>query len=289
MSISRASLQAYWMPAGWYAPVALEAERAGFAAFWIGDHIAAPIDYSSTYLYATTGRSPMSDRTPLIDTFAALASAAAVTSRIRVGTNVLVLPMRPPLITARAAATVQDLSGGRFLLGVGVGWPREEFEALGQPFDRRGARTDEILELLPRLWSGDPVQHSGMTCEFATLRLWPPVCAPIPLLGSGSSEAALRRSARLDGWCGPPAMSIEETIEVRDRLLSERRAAGLEDRPFDLWVRPGRSSVEEITSYRAAGFDQLVVIAGRGKVPESLNDACESVGTAAADLEIPAR
>jgi probable F420-dependent oxidoreductase len=289
MTLSRSSLQAYWMPADWYAPVAVEAERAGFDAFWIGDHIAAPIDYSSTYLYTDTGRSPMSDRTPLIDTFAALASVAAVTRRIKLGTNVLVLPMRPPLITARAAATVQDLSRGRFLLGVGVGWQREEFDALGQPFDRRGARTDEILELLPRLWSGDPIEHSGITCEFATLRLWPPVCAPIPLLGSGRTDAALRRSARLDGWCGPPAMALEETIEVRDRLLSGRKITGLEGRPFDLWVRPGRSSAEEIASYRAAGFEQLVVIAGRGKVPESLDEACESVRIAAADLELATR
>jgi probable F420-dependent oxidoreductase len=192
----RFSVQGYWMPEAWIPLVAQEVERAGFEGFWYGDHIAAPIEYEGNYLYSEDGRPSMRLETPIADVFLALAGAAAVTERIMLGSSVVVLPMRPPLITARAVTTLQNMSGGRFRLGIGVGWQREEFEAIGMPFDQRGKRADEILELLPKLWTGEPVEHDGLTCRFGPLRLSPPVVTKVPLLGSGTTAPALRRSAR---------------------------------------------------------------------------------------------
>lgn len=275
------SLQAYWMPEAWYPQIALEAERAGFSCFWIGDHIAAPIDYQPVYRYNANGRPTMVPTTPLVDTFGALTAAAAVTERIALGTNVAVLALRPPLITARAVLTAQNMSGGRFRLGVGVGWMKEEFDAIGTPFDRRGARTDEILELLPRLWTGEEVAHDGLTCSFGPLRLSPPAVAPIPLLGSGATTPALRRSSRLDGWCGPPGLTLEQTLEIRSLLEEGRAAADRAGTPFEMWAHPGRGTPEDIEAYRDAGFEHLALIPAYNATPASLDEARAGVRAAA--------
>jgi probable F420-dependent oxidoreductase len=253
--------------------VALEAERVGFDCFWIGDHIAAPVHYEPAYRYNASGRPTMRPTTPLVDVFGALTAAAAVTERIGVGTNVAVLPMRPPLITARAALTAQNLSGGRFRLGIGVGWMREEFAAIGMPFDRRGTRTDEILALLGRLWTGAEVEHDGLTGAFGSLRLSPPAVAPIPILGSGVSDPALRRSARLDGWCGPPGLTLDETVAIRSRLPA--------DAAFELWAHPGGGTRPEVDAYREAGFDRLVLVPAYDATPRTLEQARDGVRAAA--------
>jgi probable F420-dependent oxidoreductase len=278
---TRFSLQAYWMPEAWYPRVALEAERAGFDGFWIGDHVAAPIRYAPAYRYRASGRPTMVPKTPLVDTFGALTAAAAVTGRISIGTNVAVVAMRPPLLTARAALTAQNLSGGRFRLGIGVGWMREEFAALGMPFENRGARTDEIIALLRRLWTGEEIAHDGPTCAFAELRLWPPAVAPIPILGSGTAKPALRRSARLDGWCGPPGLLLEQTIAIRESLEAQRLCAGKNDEPFELWVHPGQGSPAEIAVYRNAGFRNLVLTPAYAATPSTIDEARDGVHAAA--------
>ncbi len=281
MSKVRFSLQSHWMPEAWYPDLAVESERLGFDVFWVGDHVAAPIEYEPRYPFGTTGRPTMRPETPLPDVFAVLAAAAMRTDRIRVGTNVTVLPMRPLLLTARSAATVQNLSGGRFVLGVGIGWQREEFEAIGMPFTRRGARTDDMLELLPKLWTGEVVEHDGLAASFGPLMLSPGVCAPIPIMGSGHSAAGLRRSARLNGWCGPPGPSLEENLQIRDRLLAEREAVGRLDEPFQMWFRPGHGSAEEIAAYVEAGFEHLTLTPAYGGTPDTLEEALEGIRSAA--------
>jgi probable F420-dependent oxidoreductase len=281
MSAPHTSIQAYWMPEAWYPEVAREAERAGFSCFWIGDHVAAPIEYEPAYRYSSNRRPTMIPTTPLVDTFGALTAAAAVTERIALGTNIAVLPMRPPLITARAVLTAQNMSHGRIRLGIGVGWMREEFEAIGMPFDRRGERTDEILDLLPRLWTGQEVEHCGLTCSFGPLRLSPPAEARIPILGSGTTARALARSARLDGWCGPPGLTLERTREVRAAIDQQRTASDRAGDPFELWVHPGKGTTEEIAMYREAGFEHLVMIPAYAATPRSLDEARSGVQAAA--------
>jgi probable F420-dependent oxidoreductase len=271
------------MPEAWIPLVAQEVERAGFEGFWYGDHVAAPIEYEGNYLYSEDGRPSMRLETPIADVFLALAGAAAVTERIMLGSSVVVLPMRPPLITARAVTTLQNMSGGRFRLGIGVGWQREEFEAIGMPFDQRGKRADEILELLPKLWTGEPVEHDGLTCRFGPLRLSPPVVTKVPLLGSGTTAPALRRSARLDGWCSPPSLALQEAIDVRAALEAERAAVGRADEHFEMWVHPEGGTSDKIDAFREAGFDRFLLLPGYGRPPTTLNDCLAGVREAAED------
>ncbi len=133
--------------------LARAAERAGFAWLWAAEHVVVPARYRSRYPYHASGRLQLADDADLPDPLLWLAHVAAATERIRLGTGVLILPLRNPLVTAKAVATLDVLSGGRAELGVGVGWLAEEFEALGMPFEERGPRTDEAIRVLRTLWT----------------------------------------------------------------------------------------------------------------------------------------
>jgi len=176
-------------------------ERAGFDSLWVSDHIVMPRTVESRYPFAADGRATFPTDTPFLDALIALAVAAGVTSRVRLGTAALVLPQRNPVLVAKQAASVDVASGGRLELGLGAGWLAEEFEALDVPFERRGARMDEWIALLRDCWTGTPPARSG---EFYSL---PPdvLCLPtpaheIPLLIGGHSPAALRRARAAGGW-----------------------------------------------------------------------------------------
>jgi probable F420-dependent oxidoreductase len=164
------------------------AEDLGFADLWVSDHVVHPADqtYPSPRLY---------------DPLLALCWGAAATATIGLGTSVLVAPMHPPLALAKSLASLDALSAGRLTVAVGVGWSEGEFTALGQPFHDRGRRTDEILELLRRCWTDDPVSFEGPTYRIDRIRVLPKPAHPIPLWVGGSSEAAYVRACRLgDGF-----------------------------------------------------------------------------------------
>src|SRR5207342_2461098 len=137
------------------------AEAAGFESFWTVEHVIFPEDYQSAYPYSPTGKMPAAPSTPIPDPLIWLSYVAAVTTKLRLATGILILPQRNPLILAKEVATLDHLSGGRVELGIGVGWLEEEFDALGVPFARRGARTDEYIEVLRALWDGDHASHDG--------------------------------------------------------------------------------------------------------------------------------
>jgi probable F420-dependent oxidoreductase len=166
---------------------AQRAEQLGFADVWISDHIVHPAEqsYPSPYLY---------------DPLATLAFAAAVTDEIGLGTSVLVLPQHNPLELANVLASTDALSNGRVTLGIGVGWSRREFEALGYDFENRGARTDEILAVLRACWREDPASFAGEHYSFENIRVVPKPAHDIPIWGGGTSTRALRRGIeRCDG------------------------------------------------------------------------------------------
>src|SRR5438552_13802002 len=154
-----ASLNLFGLPPAEYAPLVVRAEELGFEAIWLADHLITPLEYAATYPYDDSGRPSYRPETPLADVWVTLGHLAALTKNIRLGTGVYILPLRNPFVTARAAMWAQSLSGGRLLFGVGTGWQREEFEVVGEQFDRRGARMDEILAIFEKLWSGGPVAH----------------------------------------------------------------------------------------------------------------------------------
>ena len=186
------------------ATYAQTAEESGYASLWVADHVVVPREYRSLHPSRPGGRLPDRYRPErnLLEPLTLLAFVAGVTERIRIGTSVLVLPMRQPVLHAKIIASIDHLAGGgRFTLGVGVGWAREEFEVLSASFERRGARVEEQLALMRALWSGDWVEHHG---EFYEVDGWisrPAPSTPIPVWLGGAAPAALRRAGRLgDGW-----------------------------------------------------------------------------------------
>jgi probable F420-dependent oxidoreductase len=260
----RLSLTVFGLPLQSYAAVAQAAERGGSDAIWLADHLVTPVEYASVYPYNPSGRPGYDVHTPLADVWATLGQLTAVTSRIRLGTGVYILPLRNPFITARAAATVQTLSGGRFMLGIGSGWLREEYDAVGEDFDSRGVRMNEIVAVIRQLWTGEAVAHRGEHYAFEAVQMTPaPEPAP-PIVVGGLTPPALRRAARIgDGWFGPNA-PLEETIAARDVIDAERRRLGRDPLPFRYYVRVADPWDDaELASFAAAGFDDVVVFPGQ--------------------------
>src|SRR5579862_3016348 len=142
-----------------YPGLALAAEEHGFESVWVPDHIFFPAAILATFPYTPTGAVPVDPRAPIYDPRLVLASIASATRRIRLGTNVYILPLRHPVVTAHSVATLDQLSGGRAILGVGAGWLEDEFTVLSQPFAERGRRTEECIELIRELWSSDVVER----------------------------------------------------------------------------------------------------------------------------------
>src|SRR2546425_727304 len=177
-------------------------ESLGFASVMIADHLVFPVTIKSRYPHPISGDFP--GQGDVLDQLSLMAFVAAKTTRLRLVMSVMIVPYRNPVLTAKALATIDVLSKGRVTLGVGVGWMREEFEALGAPdFDRRGAVTDEYLRILKTLWTESPASFSGRFYRFDALHCRPqPVQKPHPPIWvGGHSKAALRRAARLgDGW-----------------------------------------------------------------------------------------
>ncbi|MDH3681246.1 MAG: LLM class F420-dependent oxidoreductase [Acidimicrobiia bacterium] len=174
-----------------------EADRLGLHSGWVSDHIAWPRDISSKYPYTDDGSFPGGFDMPWLDPLGTLMFVAARTERLRLGTTVLILGYRPPVLTAKWMATLDVLSEGRAILGVGVGWMREEFEVIGMPFDHRGARADEQLEVFEALFTQPTPSYDGSYYAFEEVGFSPkPRQEPLPIWVGGNSEAAYRRTAR---------------------------------------------------------------------------------------------
>ena len=177
------------------------AEAAGFDSVLAVDHVVFPDNYTSTYPYAASGRLPIGRTGAFPDPLIWIAYAAAVTTRLRFLTGVIILPQRDPLVLAKQVATLDHMSGGRFELGIGVGWLKEEFEAIGVPFARRGKRADEYVAALRALWAADGASFAGEFVNFHEVSCNPKPVGRVPIVVGGHSEAAARRAGRLgDGF-----------------------------------------------------------------------------------------
>jgi len=210
------------------------AEAAGFDQVSLSDHVFYPDKLDSSYPYSATGRPIFPPETQWPDVWVMTGALAAVTERIAFTTHVYVLPARNPFVVAKAVGTAAHLSGGRVVLGVGAGWMREEFVQLEQPFERRGARMEEQIEVLRTLWRGGMVEHHGEFYDFDRLEMAPAPAAPVPILIGGHSEIALRRAARIgDGWMGV-YYGLDELEVIVERLQGYRREYGTASRPFEI-------------------------------------------------------
>lgn len=259
----RIGLSAYDMTAADLLDLVRAAEDAGFDSLWLGEHVFHPQEYTSVHpghevKQHHTGPI-VQENTHLLDPLVTLAAAAATTERIRLATGVFVLPLREPLLVARAAATLAEISGGRFVLGVGAGWLLEEFDALGVPFRTRGRRLDESLSVLRACLGGGPVEHHGDIFDFAALEM-APAPVDVPLVIGGNSDAALRRAARSgDGWFSSGTPDFEEAVRLRDRLQGLREELGKKAEPFETVVRIEGADPQDVRRYGAAGFDHVVI------------------------------
>src|ERR1700741_2876885 len=201
--------------------VAAASERCGFATLWSGEHVVMVDRSASRYPYSDDGQIAVPSAADWIDPMIGLSFAAAATSTIGIATGVLLLPEHNPVLVAKQAATLDSLSGGRFTLGVGVGWSRGGVEALGIPFERRAARTAEYVAAMRTLWRDDVASFKGEFVRFDSVRVNPKpvVDRRIPVVLGGNSDAALRRVVAWgDGWYGFNLGGVREVAERIDFL-----------------------------------------------------------------------
>lgn len=263
------------------AAVAVAAEDAGFESIWTVEHVLVPVGYESEYPYDRSGRMPGGEAVDLPDPLIWLAYVAARTTRIRLATGILILPQRNPAIVAKEVATLDVLSGGRVELGVGAGWLREEFAALGVPFERRGARLDASIRALRALWSEAQAEvHDEFHDIPPSVSRPKPVGGSVPIHIGGHTDAAARRAGRLgDGFF--PGRGSRSRLE---RLFGEMRAAAMEAGrdPDAIELTTGSAGVfgadpvGAVEELAALGVDRVVV------PPPSLDPA--GIGAALADF-----
>ena len=203
------------------------AEAAGFESLWGGEHVILPSKIESSYPYTADGKIPAMPDTPIPDPLIWLAFAAAAAPSMRLGTCILIVPQRNPLILAKELATLDQLSGGKVELGLGVGWLEEEFDALGVPWARRGARNDEYIEAMRTLWSAPEVEFHGEFVDFPKVTCSPrPVQPTIPILVGGDSDVAIRRAARLADGYFPGEGDVDRLAALITRVRQAAEDAG---------------------------------------------------------------
>jgi probable F420-dependent oxidoreductase len=220
------------------------AEDAGCESIWLPDHVVLPERPATPYPYSARGT--VNPATALPDPLVMLGWLAAVTGRLRLATGVLVLSQRQALVVAKQAATADVLSGGRVLLGVGVGWQAEEMEALGVPFAERGARTDEAIAVLRTAWAGRDVTFSGRFQRFEAMDCFPRPrqVGGVPIVVGGGSPAAARRAGRLGDGYYPIGAGADSLARLLADMAAAARAAGRDPASIPVTYRAGRDAAE---------------------------------------------
>jgi probable F420-dependent oxidoreductase len=243
--------------------VAAAAEAAGFATLWAGEHVVMVDDPASRYPYAADGQIAVPPQADWLDPLIGLSFAAAATSRIGLATGVLLLPEHNPVVVAKQVASLDVLSGGRLSLGIGIGWSREEFDALGVPFERRGARAAEYVAAMRTLWREEVAGFDGEFVRFNAIRVNPkPLRGRIPVVVGGNSDAALARAARWgDGWYGfylPDVDTVRERVGV---LHARTREAGRDPAALEIAVALADGARVDVAALADAAVTQLVLVA----------------------------
>jgi len=250
--------------------VARAAEESGFESIWTGEHVVMPLRDNPV---------PVPPETPFLDSLVALTRVAAVTTRIRLGTGILVLPHHNPVLLAKALASLDVVSGGRLIAGFGGGYVEGEFRALGVRFDRRGAITDDSLAAIRALWTMAEPRHAGRFARFAEVRFEPkPVQRPHPpIVIGGQAAPALARAAReADGWYGY-ALTVEQTRPIVEELARRRAESPRAGAPLEISLTTFEPLTEELVARaEAAGIHRLIVFP-RVR-PERLEAAVRELG-----------
>ncbi len=270
--------------------MAAELERAGFDSLWVSDHLVMPSVISSRYPFAADGKATWPTSTPYLDAMIALTAIAAATHRVRIGTAVLVLPLRQPVVLAKQAASIDVIGGGRLELGIGAGWLAEEFAALAVPFAGRGERLDEWIEILRAVWTGTPAPFAGRHYMLpGGLHSGPVPPHSIPLLIGGHSVRARARAASCDGWLAQQSATALDLSELAAEITGMRRAAAAAGRDpaalravlriVDSAQRPEQVAAA-LPALAAAGVTEIIVDTD-WSAPGSAAAACVQLRAAA--------
>ncbi len=240
------------------------AEVAGFESVWGGEHVVLPDSIASRYPYTADGKIPAEPDTPIPDPLIWLAFAAAAAPTLRLGTCILIVPQRNPLVLAKELATLDRLSGGRVELGLGVGWLKEEFDALGVPWERRGARNDEYIAAMRALWAAPHAEFHGEFVDFAPVTCSPrPVQASIPILVGGDTDAALQRAVRLADGYFPGEGDVQRLGGLIARLRAAAERADRDPDSIEINAMFGAQMADPV-----AGVEQLAALGvGRAMIP----------------------
>jgi len=261
------------------------AEGLGFESVWTFEHAIVPNEYQSKYPYSPDGKMGVTPETNFVDPLIALTAVAAQTKTIRLGTGVNILSQANPLYVAKQAASLDFVSGGRFELGVGIGWLKEEFQAAGTPFERRGARFDDYIQAMRKLWSGETVEHQSEFIDWTGFKSYPvPVQNPFPVVIGGTKGKAFERTARYgNGWFAPTASpdQLAPLMKELGQACAEFDRDPSEIEVTAMWF-PNREDLSDVERYRSMGVRRLVVplpALGRGNPADSLKQFNEQVLT----------
>lgn len=261
MESTRFGIQTYNYPPEQLLALANAAERLGFEGLWLGEHHVNPASFKSSH---PGGHSELDENdilgphVTLYDPWFTLGAIAGATSRLVLGTAITIVPLLHPLTLARATASAYLVSGGRFRLGTGAGWLKEEFDVLGVPFAERGSRLDEAIDILKKAWAGGYFEHVGQhfTCPPQQVTRDP---TPVPLVCGGNAGPALRRVVRsADAWMNSRMVTLDEACRLRDEIEAERRRVG-KSKELTYFLRPEAPDPALADGFRAEGFDNLVL------------------------------
>ena len=256
------------------------AEELGYESVWTFEHVIVPVDYESKYPYNDSGKMGAPPETNFVDPLIALSAVAASTSTIRLATGVNILSQVNPIYIAKQAASLDFMSNGRFILGVGIGWLKEEFEALGVPFERRGARFDDYVEGMRKIWAGDVVEHESDFISWSNFKSYPlPIQNPFPVVMGGVKGKIFERIAKYgNGWYAPAG----DPLELKGHLESLRQACDAVGRDISeieitcMW--PGRGGNEFLGKLADVGVHRVVVpLMGAANPIERIQKLAEEV------------
>jgi probable F420-dependent oxidoreductase len=238
------------------------ADEVGIESLWTVEHVVVPVGYESAYPYSSTGKMPgNNEKLPIPDPVVPLAYAAAITKRVKLGTGIMILPQRHPVYVAKEMATLDVLSNGRALLGVGIGWLEEEFEVVGVPFKQRAARTEESVRALRSLWGSSPSSFDGRFYRWGPVESYPKPVQPrgVPIVVGGHVEGAARRAARVGDGFFPARGELDLLTKLFAAMRDECGKVGRKPEEIELTTGMNGNDRDAVRRYEDLGVSRLIV------------------------------